>query len=443
MVYLKAESRQSFSPRFGRSARPRWRSFLVIGCLSVIAPLNAFAQAGAAPGDKPAATDADDDEPAPETAAAKEGPPPAPKPAPELSAPPAPAAPPALDPKLFSAGAWLRLGTRLQNPSQPNELNHVFMDQLYLIVSFRGQMTDWLKWQINLNANVPPTAANGAAPPAYASVGVQDLIAKIEPHPLLNLWVGRMLVAVDRANLSGPWFLNYYLYQGFFGNRAGPPIGLKTGPNGRDNGTTLWGQVGGGQVKYYLGAFNLDARTADVNPLFTGRVNIDLLDPEPGYYHQSAYHGDKDILAIGAGFQYQKKGSYKVTTPAMGMTPAVLDEGDLKVGEVDLLLDKKLGSAGVATADASAYFYDERQPVRRFFAFGVGYVLPFELGPGRLCPVARYQFTQDSDLNQVDGYLEYLVKSHFAKFFVGGFHANLGSGLKNNAVQLGIQLIKP
>jgi hypothetical protein len=152
------------------------------------------------------------------------------------------------------------MGGRIQNPTTPNQLDDVFLDQLYLIASFRGQMTDWLKWQINLNANVPPTAANGAAAPAYPSVGVQDLIVKIEPHPLFNLWVGRMLVAVDRSNLSGPWFLNYYLYPGFFGNRAGPPIGLKSGPNGRDDGVTLWGQVAGGVVKYFLGAFNLDSR---------------------------------------------------------------------------------------------------------------------------------------------------------------------------------------
>jgi hypothetical protein len=54
----------------------------------------------------------------------------------------------------------------------------------------------------------------------------------------------------------------------------------------------------------------------------------------------------------------------------------------------------------------------------------------------------RYQFTQETELSQIDGYLEYLVKSHFAKFFLGGFHADLGNGVKNNAVQLGIQLIK-
>jgi hypothetical protein len=363
---------------------------------------------------------------------------------PPPAAPGPPAGPPAYDPKVFSAGAWLRLGGRIQNPTTPNELNDFFLDQLYLIVSFRGQMTDWLKWQINLNADVPPNVSNVQAQPSYPSVGIQDLIAKIEPHPLFNLWVGRMLVAVDRSNLSGPWFLNYWLYTGFFGNRAGPPIGLKTGRNGRDNGVTAWGQVGGGKFKYFLSAFNLDSRSETTSPLWSGRLVLDLLDPEPGYYNQSSYFGDKDIIAIGAGFQYQKNGSYTVVTPAMGTTPAVLGEvGDLKILEVDLLIDKRLGAAGVATLDASAYFYDDIQPVKRFYNVGASYVLPFAVGVGRVAPAVRYQFTQDPGISQIDGYLQYLIKGHFAKFFAGFFFTDLGNGTPTQkAIQFGVQLIK-
>src|SRR6185369_9551443 len=158
-----------------------------------------------------------------------------------------------------------------------------------------GRVTDWMKWQINLNALVPPPSPVGMPPPPYASVGIQDLIVKIEPHPLFNIWIGRMLVAVDRDNLSGPWFINYWTFTGFLGGTGGappPPLGAKTGPNGRGDGINIWGQVQGGKVKYYLGLYQLDARVAATSPMFTARVNVDLLDPEPGYYHQSAYHGE-------------------------------------------------------------------------------------------------------------------------------------------------------
>jgi hypothetical protein len=419
------------------------------GALALTAALVAAGQAHAADEEPPAQEIAPAPTPSVPASPATETPPPPPAPPPSFAVTPPPVAATAspgptqgYDPKAFSAGAWIRIGGRVQNPSAPDRLNDFYLDQVYVIVSSRGQMTDWLKWQINLNANVPATQVNGAAPLSYPSVGVQDLIAKIEPTPFFNVWVGRMLVAVDRSNLSGPWFINFWLYPGFFGNRAGPPIGLKSGPNGRDQGVTAWGQIGGGMFKYYLAAFNLDARASEVSPLYSGRLNLDLLDPEPGYYHESSYHGDKDIVAIGAGFQYQKNGSFTVVTPAMGTTPAVLNVGNYHLIEGDVLIDKRLGAMGVATLEGNAYFYDERMPVRRYFSVNGGYVFPWAVGPGRLAPYVRYQFTQETAYKQIDGYIEYLIKSHFAKFFAGYFYTDLGAGVTNKAVQFGVQLIR-
>jgi hypothetical protein len=369
-------------------------------------------------------------------------------PPPEASAPPTTPAsppPPSPDPKAFSAGAWMRVGGRIQNPSDPNSLNDFWLNELYLIAAFRGQFNDWLKWQINLNGNIPAPGNNMtfpsvSAPPAnYPSIGIQDLIVKVEAHELFNVWAGRMLVPVDRTNLSGPWFINYWLYPGFFGNRPGAPIGPKVSQNGRDNGITAWGQVNKGKFKYYLGAFNLDNHEHTVNPLVSARVVVDFLDPEPGYYNQNAYHGDKDILALGAGFQYQKNG---VASASNGL-------GNLTTFEIDGLADKKLGAAGVGTVEAAGYFFDQRQPVRRFFILGAGYVTPRPIGVGRLCPAVRYQFTQDPELRQFDVYLSYLIKSHFAKFFAGFFYADYpdpmsatAPKLKSKGIQFGVQLIK-
>jgi hypothetical protein len=356
----------------------------------------------------------------------------------------APATPPP-DPKAFSAGVWARVAGRVQNPSSPGELNDFWLNELYVIAAFRGQFTDWFKWQANLNGNIPAPGTNMTypsveTPPAnYPSIGIQDLIVRIEPHDLVNVWAGRMIVPFDRANLSGPWFINYWTFPGFFGNRPGAPIGARATQNGRDPGVTLWGQVGKGKLKYYLGAFDLDNREHTVNPLVTARVVVDLLDPEPGYYNQTAYHGEKDILAVGGGVQYQKNG---VASASQGL-------GDLTNFEVDLLADKKLRAAGVGTFEASAYFFDERQPIRRFFVVGAGYVLPQPIGAGRLCPAVRYQFTQDPQLRQFDVYLSYLVKSHFAKLFAGFFWADYpdamnpaGPKLTSKAIQLGVQFIK-
>lgn len=374
-------------------------------------------------------------------------PPPAPPPPPvaaptqPVAAPPAPPSPWGPDPKNVAVGAWLRLGGRIQNPSARNSLNDVWMDEIYLILTANGRITPWFKWQFNLNANNPPTQPNGVAPLSYASVGIQDLIVKLELDPLFNIWVGRMLVPGDRSNLSGPWFINYFLYPGFLRVRsAPPPIGLKSGPNGRDNGVTAWGQVAGGAFKYYLGAYNLDAQVHEVNPLVTARVVLNLLDPEPGYYHQSAYHGAKDIVAVAASLQYQRSGSFKVLAPG---TPPTIDVGDYRLFEADALIDKKLGEAGVGTLEGATYFYDERQPVRQFYMFGAGYVVPQPIGPGRFAPAVRYQFTETPNVKMVDGYLQYLVQSHFAKFFAGFYWADMGPmGGKQKAFQFGIQIIR-
>ena len=427
-------------------------AIFVLVCGGVfISPSIANAQETTAPVDQGAATASPQGAipppppPVTETAPPRAPQPAPPPPAPVVVPPPSPPPPSPPDAKAFAAGAWIRVGGRLQNPSDPKSLNDFWLNELYVIAALRGQFTDWLKWQVNLNGNIPPPGNSmmfpsiSTPPPGYPSIGIQDLIVRIEPNDLLNVWMGRMLVPFDRANLSGPWFINYWAFPGFFGNRPGAPVGGKTSQNGRDNGVTVWGQVDKGRFKYYLGAFNLDNREHTVNPLVTGRVTLDVLDPEPGYYNQTAYHGDKDILALGAGFQYQKNA---VASASRGL-------GNLTNFELELLADKKLGAAGVGTLEASGYFFDERQPIRRFFVLGAGYVSPRPIGAGRLCPAVRYQVTQDPQLRQLDVYVSYLIKSHYAKLFAGFFYADYpdptsatAPKLKSKGAQLGVQLIK-
>jgi hypothetical protein len=363
-------------------------------------------------------------------------------------------------------GAWIRIGGRVQNPTQVDRFNDAFMDTLYLVAAFRGQFTPWLKWQASLAAThyTPPSDPTLDAELIIPNAGVQDLIVKIEPHETFNIWVGKMLLPIDRANLSGPWFINYWSMRGFF-PRAGAtvpaPYGIKSGPFGRDQGVTVWGQVMGGKFKYYAGAFSLDNQSMSAHPMAAGRLVLNLLDPEPGYFNQSAYHGEKDILAIGVGGQYQQGGSVTVIPAA---NPA-LEVGDLKVVEADFLFDKKLGGSQAVTVEATATFTDKFQPITRLFVFGLGYVSP-PIGPGRFAPAARLQIGQvpdvmsatnptgreiglDSQYMQVDAYIQYLIKSHYAKIVAGGFwtETRLRSAMPSEpssiarGIQLGVQVI--
>ena len=250
-----------------------------------------------------------------------------------------------------------------------------------------------------------------------------------------------MIVPLDRANLSGPWFINYWAFPGFFGNRPGPPVGTKASQNGRDPGITAWGQVAKGMFKYYLGAFNLDNREHAVNPLVTARAVLNLLDPEPGYYNQSAYHGDKDILAIAGGLQYQKNGAI---SPSMGL-------GNFTTYEADLLADKRLGAAGVGTLEASGYFFDARQPIRRFFVLGAGQrdtgsgwrrpALPGDslpVHPGRPAPPVR----RLSVLSRQVALREVLRGLLLVRLPDASPMAMAGAKVQSKAIQFGVQIIK-
>jgi hypothetical protein len=370
---------------------------------------------------------------------------------------------PRFDPKV-AAGAWIRIGYRVENPTDVDKLNKVFMDTIYLVAALRGEFTPWLKWQASLAAQhyTQPGDVSRDAELVIPQAGLQDAIIKIEPIEYFNVWAGKMILPIDRANLSGPWFIDSWMMRGVFprsGATVPVPYGIKSGPYGREQGLTVWGQAGGGRLKYYAGAYELDIQSQNGHPMYSGRVSADFLDPEPGYYNQSAYHGDKDIVSIGAGAQYQKGGSVLVVPAPM----ANLEIGDLKIFTVDALVDKKLGPH-VVTLEGNYYHTDDFQPVTRMYVVGAGYTSP-PVGPGKLAPALRFQRGAvtppiydpvamtglretglDREFTQIDGYVQYLIKSHFAKLVVGGFWnktrlKSTGETAYAKGIQFGLQVI--
>ena len=71
------------------------------------------------------------------------------------------------------------------------------------------------------------------------------------------------------------------------------------GPYGRNNGAVVWGDIKGGKLTYLAGVF--DNAAVATSPLFSGRVRLALWDPEPGFWGNGSYFGDKDLLSIGVG----------------------------------------------------------------------------------------------------------------------------------------------
>ncbi len=181
--------------------------------------------------------------------------------------------------------------------------------------------------------------------------------------------------------------------------------------DGRDDGFAYWGQAGGGKLKWQMGIFNGIRNTvaglpidpnADGNYLLIGRVTVNLLDPEPGYYTQSCYFGDKEILAIGMTGAFQRD--------AGGVTAG---QGDFWAGSIDLLWEHRLGNCGVLDVEAAFYKYNDGLDAANAAAavaenpFGldnqgeaeyveISYMLPNDVCIGRMSgrvqPFTRYQY---------------------------------------------------
>jgi len=344
--------------------------------------------------------------------------------------------------KPVAVNAWGRVGLYLHGVEDTEKMDHLTNDGV-LELHFDGQATE----EIGLTGNV--VASYGFGDDANGSVEILDVIGRFDLADPFHVWVGRMLVPSDRANFSGDWFASPWHYPGLYIKNfvpTAPPIGPRQGPNGRNDGATVWGQAAGGLFKYYACAFDL--HNPGAKPLWSGRLNLSLLNPEPGYYHSSTYYGAKDILAIGVALQAQKDGSAGAT---------IADDDILVVDDylgfnADVLFEKDLSGSGVLTLEGAFYKYqgDAEQFDHSWLAL-VSYLTPEKVGPGKLQPLVRVQGTKTADNETValpdesgmavDVQLGYVIADYSARLALGFEYAKLGDQ-KSNKIFLGAQILK-
>jgi len=380
--------------------------------------------------------------PAPATSPASESllPPPVPDSAPPLSAPPppppAPVSPGMVDAaKLLNAEVGTRLGVRIQNPTQPDKLDDVGMDGEVEIFLF-GQANHIIKWQADFIGSFGTVDHSGHYD-TTGSAAVLDLIGRFELHEALNLWLGRMVVPVDRSGLSTEWLIAPWLFPGQFVTGAAP-VGARRGPYGRSDGVTLWGQLGGGVFKYYLGAYGLSDPLQ--GPLYSGRLSLSLLSPEPGYGNASSYFGSKDLLSLGIGLQHQIDGSTRIN-PATDQPDAWDDFTELNA---DLLFEKNLGPSGVLDLEGAFYkIWGAYEPESVTYFVLASYLLPIEVGVGRFQPLFRLQQghrrADDGRDTLVDAQLGYIIDGMRARLALDYQYSDV-AGQTGNALLIGVQL---
>jgi hypothetical protein len=340
----------------------------------------------------------------------------------------------------------IRLGARAQDPGAPDHLNDLAMDGR-VDVLLSGSINYALKWQAGLVGTLGYDRQNELAENDRSAVdgkaAVLELIGRLELHDACNLWVGRLLVPADRAGLSTEWSMAPWLFPGQF-TPTMRPVGARQGKFGRSDGATLWGDLWGGLLKYYVGIYNLgDPKLA---PLYSGRISLGLLGPEPGYRIASSYYGSKDVLTVGVGVQHQADGSTHIVS-ATPQTEDVDAWDDFTELNVDVLFEKNLGGAGVLDLEGAFYKIWGHYEPATWTAFAlVSYLLPIEVGWGRFQPLFRFQRAsprgQDGNDTLADAQLGYIIDGAKARAILGYQYSKV-SGQNGNALLFGLQLLTP
>lgn len=302
-----------------------------------------------------------------------------------------------LDPQ-FSVGTGLRV-EYVADVAQPD---HTIATNIRPYLN--GQLSKHIKFEANLDSTFSIVTHDSGNVETIATLRVLDAVIKLELHDLVNFWVGRFLPPSDRANLSGPYFQNSWNY----------PVQANLFPAiyaGRHDGAAYWGQIKGGLFKWQVGMF--DVTGTDSNPLLAGRLVLNLLDPESGYYNSSTYYGTKDVLAIGGTIHYQEGGA-----PGTGIDGAA--------AEVEILFEKALagGGAGTFTAEAAYYNFEDVDQGQSVVG-NLSYLLPGKQGIGTLQPQARlqYMFPETGDAYPtIDAAINYIVDGHNCRFTLNYQH---------------------
>ena len=222
-----------------------------------------------------------------------------------------------------SASVGVGIQTSYQNvdPTGGNDLNQFALGHARIYLG--GTITPNISVMFNTDYN---STTN--------SMGILDAVGQFHISPGFNVWFGRFLPPSDRDNFTGPFYSNEWSVY-----TDGIQDGYAAVFQGRDNGAAYWGDFKAGIAKIKVSAGAFDGGSVDGNSdvIFAGRVQLDFWDPEGGYYLNSTYYGDKNLLALGLATQVQTN---KTATTA------------------DFLMERKVRGGGAFTIESEFSRYN-------------------------------------------------------------------------------------
>jgi Phosphate-selective porin O and P len=287
-----------------------------------------------------------------------------------------------------SVGAGVRASFESESPAAPGAKtsDDFDLDSMRLYVS--GSVTNNIKFTFN-------TEYTGDTGSDSNEVKVMDAIARFEFSDEFNIWAGRFLPPSDRANLHGPYYSNEWSTY-----IDGVQDGYANVAVGRDDGIAYWGQFFHDLLSVSGGAFSVPSTFGTGNIVWAERLQVDLWDPEKGYYVNGTYYGDKDVLALGVAAQeLAKKQAY----------------------DVDFLMEKKLGDAGMVSVQGeyAKYEFGGYMGTQSDGGFGlVSYLFPQVIGVGKFELLAKYAKTT-YDFDDEDDLVEGSVGQKTDVFEIG------------------------
>ncbi|HEX2658683.1 MAG TPA: hypothetical protein VHU40_10435 [Polyangia bacterium] len=273
---------------------------------------------------------------APTGDAPPELPPPAPEPPPSPPPPPAvvaPATPKGTPPfKLEAAnGSSIKFGLLLQSqvmgatsndPNVDGLSTNIFLRRARVLLggSLFGSIDYFMETDfanLFLPATVTDAMGNATYLKATPGMNIQDAFATWKAYgDMFKIDAGYMLPPLAHNAVQGAGTL---LGIDYFANsfRSGAAFGSAGNPVGRDMGVQLRGLVVGGLIEYRLGLFQGLRKAPTMTEVgaknfyrFAGRVQINFLDPEPGFFYAGTYLGAKKIASIGGSVDIQDSFKY-------------------------------------------------------------------------------------------------------------------------------------
>jgi len=332
----------------------------------------------------------------------------------------------------IDVGAWIRAAGKLQG-KKPKNLDGAAVDTAYIELHAGGKVHKNVSLTLNLNAN-------GLA----GTAGIEDAIIGFDFCDPIHLWIGQLLVPVDRANFSGPFFMIPWNYPGFISVGATTVVAAPAeGPAGRNTGGSVWGNDPDGKIKYAVGVFL--PPTASGTALLSGRISTAIIGKETGYFGNETFFGDQDIVSVGIGGQYKKDGSVgPAPAAAAAAAGATAPTDNYAEFNADALAEFKYGGGGWVSVDGAYYHFEgQYQTVKDAFYVTAAVATP-KVGLGNIQPMLRYQLGAGNGPPSawtIDAGVAYLIKGPALRAMVNYQHADIGNGAEANMVQFGAQAI--